>query len=221
MFEYGGLFLIYLGHSGFFLRGEKAICIDPFEVKGHVEKADVIICTHEDFDHCSPLDIKRFAKDSTKIVASSGCQGRFSSIKVKETSYILPGETLEVDKMRITAIPAYNLNKFRSPGRVHHPKADLGIGVVIEIGDTRVYHAGDTDLIPEMSKLHEIDIALLPVSGTYVMTPKEAAEAVRLIKPKVAIPMHYGAIIGGVDDARNFRDLLSPPFKVVMMKKDF
>jgi L-ascorbate metabolism protein UlaG (beta-lactamase superfamily) len=101
-------------------------------------------------------------------------------------------------------VPAYNVNKFRAPGQPFHPRDYNGLGFLIEAGGVRVYHAGDTDIVEEMAALKDIDIALLPVSGTYVMTSSEAAEATRRIAPKVAVPMHWGAIVGGRVDAEKF-----------------
>ena len=103
-------------------------------------------------------------------------------------------------------MPAYNTDKWRSPGVPFHPKENAMIGFVLSIDGKRIYHAGDTDLIAEMNNLKNIDIALLPVSGTYVMTALEAVEACKLIHPKLAIPMHYGAIVGTESDARTFKE---------------
>jgi L-ascorbate metabolism protein UlaG (beta-lactamase superfamily) len=208
MFEYGGLLFSYVGHSCFLIRGQKTVCTDPFDVKRSADKADVITCTHDHFDHCSPSDMKKFTKDSTTILASVNCRGKISGLKAKEIVYLKPGDSTEVSGMRFTAVPAYNVNKFRSPGVVYHPKEYRGIGVIFEMGGVIVYHAGDTDVIPEMSDFGKVDVALLPVSGTYVMTAQEAAEAVKLIKPKVAIPMHFGSIVGGVDDAKKFKEMV-------------
>ncbi len=116
-------------------------------------------------------------------------------------------EKFTVGKVQIEAVPAYNVNKFRDPGHVFHPKAEKGLGFVITMDGTRVYFAGDTDFIPEMNDI-ACDIALLPVSGTYVMTPVEAAQAASAIHPKIAVPMHYGAIVGSDADAIKFKSLV-------------
>lgn len=198
----------YVGHACFLIRGQKTLCTDPFDVKRGVEKADVITCSHDHFDHCSPSDMKKFVKDSTVVLASINCRGKITGLKVKDISYIKPGDSAEVSGVKFTAVPAYNVNKFRSPGVVYHPKEYRGIGIIFELGGVRIYHAGDTDVIPEMSELGKVDVALLPVSGTYVMTAQEAADAVKLIKPMVAIPMHFGSIVGGIDDARKFKEMV-------------
>jgi len=107
------------------------------------------------------------------------------------------------------------LNKFREPGKPFHPKEDGKIGFILSVKGVRIYHAGDTDPIPEM-KNFKTDIALLPVSGTYVMTPEEAGEAARMIKPKLAIPMHYGTIVGSENDAERFKQLATCPVQILM-----
>jgi L-ascorbate metabolism protein UlaG (beta-lactamase superfamily) len=126
---------------------------------------------------------------------------------VKATKFLEPGDQCSVEKVEIEAVPAYNLNKFREPGQVFHPQKDKKLGFVFQMDGTRVYFAGDTDVIPEMKSIR-CDIALLPVSGTYVMTAEEAAEAVAEIKPKIAVPMHYGAIVGSDSDAQKFKSLV-------------
>jgi L-ascorbate metabolism protein UlaG (beta-lactamase superfamily) len=124
------------------------------------------------------------------------------------------GERREVGDVLIETVPAYNLNKFRAPGLVFHPKQAGNVGFIVTVDERRIYHAGDSDLIPEMAGI-VCDIALLPVSGTYVMTAAEAAEAAGLIRPKLAIPMHYGRSIGSVVDAKHFEAGCSVPVKIL------
>jgi L-ascorbate metabolism protein UlaG (beta-lactamase superfamily) len=131
-----------------------------------------------------------------------------------------PGDTLQVHDVGIEAVPAYNTNKFRQPGVPFHPKEAKHVGYVVEVGGQRVYHAGDTDEIPEMAGL-EVDIALVPVSGTYVMTADEAAEAIKAIQPKVAIPMHIGrGVAGSPGDLERFRDRCPADVEVVVLKQE-
>lgn len=205
MYEYGGLKISWLGHDSFRIRNGKVIYIDPYQIGGG-EKADILLISHEHFDHCSADDIKKIANDDTTIVAIESCRGEVSKAKVGSTRYVKPGDKVEVSGIRVEAVPAYNVNKFRSPGKPFHPKEEGKVGFIIDWSNVRIYHAGDTDLVAEMTGL-KTDVALLPVSGTYVMTADEAAEAVNRIKPKVAIPMHYGAIVGSRDDAEKFRKL--------------
>ena len=186
----------WLGHAGFKIDGERIVYIDPFKIN-ETEPAGIIIITHEHFDHLSPEDIKKIQTGNTTIVTTPDCYSKVSG-NVKTIS---PGKSLIVDGVKIESVPAYNINK------QFHPKANAWMGVVITINGKRIYHAGDTDNIPEMSNLKNIDVALLPVSGTYVMTAEEAADAANKIRPKVAVPMHYGAIVGTRNDAERFKKL--------------
>ncbi len=193
--------LSWLGHASFLLKDGKVIYVDPYEIVSG-PKADIILITHDHFDHCSPEDISRLLKDSTKIVAPASCRGKVLGGELLE---VRPGDRIELDDIKIEVVPAYNVRQERLR---FHPKESGYVGYVLELPDgTRVYHAGDTDLIPEMRDLR-VDIALVPVSGTYVMDASEAAEAVETIKPKVAVPMHYGAIVGSRADAERFRELV-------------
>ena len=118
----------------------------------------------------------------------------------------------------IRAVPAYNINKFRSPGVPFHPRESGYVGFILTVEGQRIYHAGDTDAIPEMESI-DADIALLPVSGTYVMTADEALEAIKAIKPKIAIPMHIGRGIGSLADAEHFQEKASVPVEILPMEK--
>ncbi|HDJ89130.1 MAG TPA: MBL fold metallo-hydrolase [Thermoprotei archaeon] len=211
MFEYNGVKIYHLSHAGFKIKNEKIIYIDPFRLKGDLEKADIIIATHDHFDHFSEKDIKEIIKSNTILIASENCREKAEKIGLEDVRLLKPGEKTSVDEIEIEAVPAYNI------GKRFHPKSYNGIGVIINIKGVRIYHAGDTDLIPEMRTFKNIDIALLPVSGTYVMTAKEAVEAVKIIKPKVAIPMHYGVIVGSIEDARYFEREASKYSKVVVI----
>ncbi len=198
--------ITWLGHDGFLIKGDgKVIVIDPFQVK-ECEQADIILISHEHYDHCSPEDVKKLQEDSTVIVTEAGSARKLSG----DVRVVEPGDKLTVSGVPIETVPAYNTNKS------FHPKENGWLGFIITVDGVRVYHAGDTDLITEMGSF-QVDIALLPVSGTYVMTAEEAVEAARIIKPKVAIPMHYGAIVGSVDDANLFSDLLRGICEVVVL----
>jgi L-ascorbate metabolism protein UlaG (beta-lactamase superfamily) len=196
-----GLDIKWLGHDGFRIKAEKVVYFDPFKLKNASEPADLILITHEHFDHCSPSDIEKISTPNTQIVTVADCFSKLAGMKVKSVTTVEPGNRLKVQGVEIEVVPAYNINK------KFHPKENLLVGFVVTLNGKRVYHAGDTDKIPEMANLKNIDIALVPVSGTYTMTAEEAAAAVNLIKPKVAIPMHYGEIIGTVSDAQKFKSL--------------
>jgi len=206
LFEYQGVRISWLGHDSFRIRNGQTIIIDPFKIRATPDKADILLISHEHFDHLSLDDIKKVISDKTTIVTIPACKKELSSMKVREVKSVKPGDKLAVGDITLEAVPAYNLNKFREPGKPFHPKEDGKVGFILSVKGVRIYHAGDTDPIPEM-KGFKTDVALLPVSGTYVMTPEEAAEAARMIKPKLAIPMHYGTIVGSESDAEKFKQL--------------
>jgi L-ascorbate metabolism protein UlaG (beta-lactamase superfamily) len=206
LYEYHGLKISWLGHDSFKIRNGKTVIIDPFKIRPTTDKADILLISHEHFDHFSLDDIKKVVNENTTIVTIPAVKKELSSLKVKEVRAVKPGDKLKLGEVSIEVVPAYNLNKFREPGKVFHPKEDGKAGFIIGIKGVRVYHAGDTDIIPEMKGLKP-DVALLPVSGTYVMTAEEAAQAVKMVEPKLAIPMHYGAIVGTEQDAQKFKQL--------------
>jgi L-ascorbate metabolism protein UlaG (beta-lactamase superfamily) len=195
-----------IAHDTFRIQGSKVIYTDPFKVP-KADEADIVLISHEHFDHLSPEDLQKVTSPRTTIVASVSCKSGLKKVKAKETKFLEPGGKLSIGKVEIEAVPAYNVNKFRAPGQVFHPKEDKKLGFVFLMDGTRVYFAGDTDLIPEMKSI-QCDIALLPVSGTYVMTAEEAAQAAEVIKPEIAVPMHYAAIVGSESDAQSFKSLV-------------
>lgn len=214
MFEYHGVTISWLGHDSFKLKNGKILVIDPFKLQSAPEKAELLLITHEHFDHLSLEDIKKVVTDKTVVVAISSCKSELSKLKVGEVKLVRPGDKISVGNVTVEAVPAYNLNKYRVPGKVFHPKEDGKVGYIVTIGGVRIYHAGDTDAIPEMRGL-KTDIALLPVSGTYVMTSEEAANAAEMINPKLAIPMHYGTIVGSDEDAQKFKQLAACPVQIL------
>ena len=215
--EYQGLEINHFEHSAFQIKaGDRVIYFDPYNLKdSQILPADFVFITHEHFDHCSKKDIEKIASLKTIIVASEDCAGQLKGLRVKEIVFVGGSESLEWENLLLEAVPAYNIDKFRSAGVCYHPQNNGQVGYVLEIGGVRVYHAGDTDKIPEMADLRDINIALLPVSGTYVMTWQEAAEAVKLIKPKLAIPMHYGSIVGSKEDAEKFKEKAECPVEII------
>jgi len=198
----------WLGHDTFKIIGEKVIYTDPFKVK-KTDKADIILITHEHYDHCSPEDVKKIQEPETVIVAPTDCAKKlWGNIKV-----IKVGEKINVGGIEVEAVPSYNTNK------KFHTKDKGWVGYIFTVKGQRIYIAGDTDYIPEM-KTFRTDMALLPVSGTYVMTAEEAIQAALDIKPKIAIPMHYGSIVGSVSDARKFADGLKGKIDVVILPEE-
>jgi L-ascorbate metabolism protein UlaG (beta-lactamase superfamily) len=189
--------LHWLGHDTFRFDGPPVVYVDPYQLRDGLPAADVILITHDHFDHLSPADVAKIHKSGTVVVAPKEVAGKLSV----PVTVIGLGESKTVAGITVKAVPAYNTNK------TFHPKADGKVGFVFTLAGVTYYHAGDTDAIPEMKGLAP-DVALLPVSGTYVMTADEAATAARQIKPKVAVPMHYGAIVGSDADAKKFAKLL-------------
>ncbi|MFO8015935.1 MAG: MBL fold metallo-hydrolase [Candidatus Woesearchaeota archaeon] len=200
MAEIEGINISWLGHSGFAFRNDKVIYIDPYKVSGSPEKADIILVTHNHYDHCSVEDIKKLIKPETIIVTVPDCQSKVSGMEVANVTLMRPGDKASIKGTMVEAVHAYNNNK------QFHPKENEWVGFIVTINGKRIYHAGDTDLIPEMKQLQNIDLALLPVSGTYVMTAEEAAQAVDSFRPKTAVPMHYGSVVGTLQDAERFRE---------------
>jgi L-ascorbate metabolism protein UlaG (beta-lactamase superfamily) len=195
--------ITWLGHDAFKIKADNVIYVDPYELEDG-EPADLILITHDHYDHCSPQDVAKIRTDETEIVTIAACARKVGG----RVHTVTPGDRLVVKGVEIEAVPAYNTNKrFHTRGAGH-------VGFVVTVAGQRIYHAGDTDFIPEMKEI-EADIALLPVSGVYVMTAEEAAEAAEAIQPKVAIPMHYGSIVGSAQDARRFQELCSVEVRIL------
>ncbi|MFA4953494.1 MAG: MBL fold metallo-hydrolase [Candidatus Pacearchaeota archaeon] len=199
--------LNWLGHSGFLIRNSKIIYIDPYNIKGG-EKADVILITHSHYDHCSFADLNKIVKNGTKILLPADCQSKITRSEIPiQIEVVEPGQEIEIGDVKISTIPAYNLDK------PFHSKEEEWVGYLIKMNDVLIYHAGDTDKIPEMQKLTGFKqagnkfIALLPVGGRFTMSVEEAVEAAKLIKPSLAIPMHYGSVVGSEEDADEFVEM--------------
>jgi L-ascorbate metabolism protein UlaG (beta-lactamase superfamily) len=198
------------GHDTFRVDGPPVVYVDPYRLPAGLPKADLILITHEHSDHCSPADIAKVRGPATVVVAPPAA-ARMLPAPVEE---IKPGDARTFAGVSVRAVPAYNTDK------KFHPKSAGMVGYLFTVGGITYYHAGDTDHIPEMAGLRP-DVALLPVSGTYVMTAAQAAEAARAIQPKVAVPMHYGAIVGSEADATTFAKLLQGSgIEVVVKEKE-
>ncbi len=199
--------LSWLGHDGIRYQNKKTVYFDPFQIAGG-PPADLILISHDHFDHCSPEDVAKIQTKDTLILtepeSAKKLSGRVETMK--------PGEVKQWEGMTIEAVPAYNTDKD------FHPKKNNWLGFIVTIEGVRIYHPGDADFIPEMEIL-KADIAFLPVSGTYVMTAKQAAEAARAIKPQIAVPIHYGAIVGSDQDAKEFKKLLQGEIDVRILPK--
>lgn len=185
----------WYGHATIMIKAEKTIYFDPFELPAGTEKADIVLITHDHYDHFSPDDLKKIQKENTVIISTPDVIAKVKG----EKKEILPGEEFTIYGIKIQAVPAYNIDK------KFHPRERNWVGYIVEINEVRIYHAGDTDFIPEMKTLGKINIVLLPVGGTYTMNASEAAQAANTISPSAAIPIHWGSIIGSQRDAETFK----------------
>ncbi len=198
--------IFWLGHDSFRLRDQKTIYIDPWKLDPGAEKADLILVTHDHFDHLSQEDIDRLSKAGTVVVGPQVVADKYKG----KITVVKPGDKITAAGVPIEVLPAYNTNK------QFHPKSAGHVGYIITVNGKRIYHSGDVDLIPEMANI-KVDIALLPVSGTYVMTAPEAAEAANTIKPGLAIPMHWGDpnVVGTRSDAEEFKRRAKVPVEIL------
>ncbi|MEK6823308.1 MAG: MBL fold metallo-hydrolase [Nanoarchaeota archaeon] len=189
----------WFGHASVRIvtKGGVAIYVDPYagEDAWYDLPADVVLVTHGHYDHLKAALLRHIVVDGTVVMGTQAIGAQYHGAHP-----VWPGETHEVRGIRIRVIDAYNINKN------YHPKGE-GVGYVLEFDGTSLYIAGDTDFIPEMRKFRT-DVVLLPIGGTYTMTAKEAAQVVLGMAPKVAIPIHWGSVVGTVDDAEMFKEIV-------------
>lgn len=184
-------------NSSIMIKGSKTLYFDPYGIVSDAPRADYVFVSHPHLDNYSEKCINKIMDEFSTIILPLNV----SPInKNGHTIYVKPEQTLDFDGIKIKTICAYNIDK-----RYHEKNANW-LGFIVEMDGIRYYHAGDTDIIPEMNNLQNIDIAFIPVGGTYTMDVKEALEAIKIIKPKVAIPIHFGMISGTYDDAEEFVD---------------
>ena len=204
----------WLGHDSFRLDGSSTVYIDPWKLSEGAPPADIVLVTHDHHDHLSAGDIAKVATPATTVVGPASVIAQLEGL---ETITVSPGDAITVGSVSVTAVPAYNVDKFRAPGEVFHPRAAGHVGYIVELDGRRIYHSGDTDAIPEMREVR-CDIALLPVSGTYVMTADEALEAVGMIEAAVVVPMHYGDIVGSAADAARLKATSPIPVEILPLE---
>ncbi|MBI5570664.1 MAG: MBL fold metallo-hydrolase [Desulfomonile tiedjei] len=186
--------ITWLGHASFRIDGSTAtVYIDPWKLKSSVP-ADLVCITHSHFDHLSEEDVEKVRKPTTVIVGPPDCNAGFGGA----FRPIAPGQTLEIGDVKVEAVPAYNTDKD------FHPKKKNWVGYIITVDGFRIYHSGDSDVIPEMANICS-HVALLPVGGTYTMTVEQASAAAKKLNPQVAVPMHCGDIVGSLTDRETFK----------------
>lgn len=199
-----------LTHSSIRIRADKIIYIDPFQIDGNPKDADVLFITHDHFDHFSPEDIKKVFKNDTTFVIPEAMREVCGPLLAKENELICvkPGQKMNVAGIEIETIAAYNMNK------EFHPKENGWVGYILNLNGIRCYVAGDTDITEENKKVN-CDIAMIPIGGTYTIDAEEAAEFINGIKPEIAIPIHYGNIVGKLEDADVFKSLVDSNIQVI------
>ena len=182
--------------------GERRIYVDPWGTPEDAQPADVILITHAHGDHLQPDEIARLSTTSTKLVAPHDVAKELSG----DVTPVAPGESHEVGGLRFTTVPAYNTAEERLE---MHPKANRWVGYILELGGSAYYHAGDTDHVAELEDVRA-DVAFVPIGGTYTMDVDEAAGFVKAFAPKLAVPFHYGFVVGSAGDGERFRAASSP-----------
>ncbi len=204
------------GHSSFLIEKNYTIYIDPYALKENPKKADVILITHSHHDHCSLKDLKKIIKENTIVIATPDSQSRLLSFKANiHLELIEPGEEITIKNIKILAVPAYNINKS------FHKKENNFVGYFIKSKDLIIYHAGDTDFIPEMQKLtgykseEKYFVALLPIGGRYTMSPEEAISLSKILKPDLVIPMHHWENKKVIEDFRELCEIDGINFKML------
>lgn len=198
--------ITWLGHASVMVTdGSSNIYFDPWNLGGNLPPADIILVTHEHHDHYSESDIRMISKPGTKIVAPMKT--------AMVTDIVKPGEKISINGIEIMAVPAYNI------GKAFHPKTNGWAGFIITMDGKKIYHTGDTDRTPEMMGI-KTDIAFISSGGTYTMTPKEAASAALDVGAKVAIPIHWGDVVGSLEDAKEFERLAAGCCDVYLLKRN-
>lgn len=196
-----------------FNKGE-VIYFDPFKIEKNYNDADAIFITHDHYDHYSEEDIDKVVKKGTIIVAPEDLLTKLLKKGFERDNMVLvtPNQKYTVKGIEFQTIPAYNVNK------QFHPKANEWVGYVLKIEGVTYYIAGDTDITEENKKV-KCDVVFVPVGGTFTMDYKEAAELINEIKPKIAVPTHYGSIVGEKSDGVSFSKLVSPEIEVEVLMK--
>ena len=203
-----------LYHSCIRMNKEKMIYIDPYHIEKNYNDADMIFITHNHYDHYSEEDIDKVRKNNTIFIVPENLLNKLIKKGINDENIITldPGDAENIDGIKVEAIHSYNIDK------PFHPKENNWLGYVIEIDGVRYYIAGDTDITEENKKI-KCDVAFVPVGGKYTMNFSEAAQLINIIKPKIAVPIHYGSVVGTKQDATDFVKLLYPTTKGIILMK--
>ena len=203
-----------LYHSSIRISKNKIIYIDPFKIDKNYNDADIVFITHDHFDHYSEEDIDKVINENTTIIIPEEMLTKILRKGINKNAVITVESNKEymVQGIKFETIPAYNTNK------TFHPKENDWVGYIITLDGIRYYIAGDTDITEENRKV-KCDVAFVPVGGTYTMNSKEAAQLINEIQPKIAVPIHYGSVIGTKQDATDFIKLLHPSIKGIILMK--
>lgn len=203
-----------LYHSSIKINKGKVIYIDPFKIDKNYNDADYIFITHDHFDHYSEEDIDKVRKQNTYIIIPEKMREKLLGKGFNEEHIIqvIPNKEYYLENLKFDTIPAYNVNK------KFHPKENGWVGYILHIDGVSYYISGDTDITEENRKV-KCDVAFVPVGGTYTMTYKEAQDLINEIKPKIAVPIHYGSIVGTDEDAKKFVDGLESDIDGVILMK--
>lgn len=196
-------------HSSIKIIGDKIIYVDPFRIKENKNDADIIFITHDHYDHYSLEDIEKVKKQNTIIVMPEHLERKDD---LKDAVIVMPNKKYQVEGINVETIPSYNINK------PYHPKENNWVGYILNNEGKRIYIPGDTDITEENMKI-QCDILFVPIGGTYTMNYEEGAKLTNIIKPKVAIPVHYGEIVGRKEDAKEFKKLLEKDIECKILIK--
>ncbi len=190
------------------------IYIDPFRMNEAPKDADYILVTHDHYDHFNPEDIPKVSTGDSVLVVPENMKKKAGEVSgmVGRIVTVKPGDSLNVDKLSVDTIPSYNI------GKPFHPKEAGWVGYILNVDGKRIYIAGDTDATEEAKKV-KCDIALVPIGGKYTMNAKEAAELVNIIRPKTAIPVHFGGVVGSPEDAETFKSNVDQGIEVKNIKQ--
>ena len=202
----------WIKHAGFRVQdGKTVIYFDPWQLTASPHDADLVFVSHEHGDHCDPPSVRKILKDGTKVVTEPDSAGKLRGTATDITT-MKPGDEITIGGLKVNAVRAYNISKS------YHPKSKNWLGFAVTLSDgRRIYHAGDTDHIPEMADI-ETDVALLPAGGKYTMDAEEAAEAAKTIQPGVAVPMHYGSAVGSPQDGKRFEEAVAGAVEVMVFE---